>query len=188
LAQETLAPLDSTRAARLAMARKILFDMCVPPSSRLRAEVLAVGLWSGSLRSMDTARRRRSRVVPGSRFEPVMMVVRVMRIVQWFWKAVRSTSPAHRSLCSCQCVSRASLDQGLLMKAQGSRQTYPSVIARARYATIHSKSRAVQASSSPEATRTTVPTSAVPGGTPVTVRSNASRSASRWTCSGTRTS
>ncbi len=31
--QLALAPLDSTKAARLAMARKILFDMCTPPSS-----------------------------------------------------------------------------------------------------------------------------------------------------------
>jgi hypothetical protein len=95
--QETLAPLDSTRAARLAMARKILFDMCTPPSSCHRADVLAVGLaaWFASLDGHHpeaTVTRRTGLGVPS----PSCLVCSVVP------EGLRSTSPAHRSLCSFQ--------------------------------------------------------------------------------------
>jgi hypothetical protein len=91
--QVAVAPVDSTRAARLAMARKILFDMehlhrvlsSLPTAS-------ASGLPEDPLRSMVTpegAVRARVRLLPTTREG------------RWGKSVLRLTSPAHCSLCSC---------------------------------------------------------------------------------------
>jgi hypothetical protein len=102
--QVALAPLDSTKAARLAMARKILFDMCTPPSSiETGGAPPLVGTrlvrsarwspWDGVVHPpprgvMDTGGHASD--PHGSRAHPSSCWV---------------TSPAHRSLCSCQLAA-----------------------------------------------------------------------------------
>lgn len=99
--QEMLAPLERTRAAKLAMARKTRF-MCAPPSRyRSQPAVAASRRPEDPLRSMlrrggdvhvavlRVGHDRSSR--PGGD-----LIARTTGVL------LRVTSPAHRSLCSCQ--------------------------------------------------------------------------------------
>ena len=95
--QEKPAPLDSTSAARLAMARKILFDMGTPPSSvGFQPVASANGLPEVPLRSTGS-RRTTARC-------SVCSSLLFMRQPQGLpdGQIVGLTSPAHCSLCSCQ--------------------------------------------------------------------------------------